>query len=217
MKYKRYVFHHLLKKKQFRLRKKNLDEASRKHNRKVSLIQNLLLSVYFAFLTVFVVLIIWLNKIIENKVGLIFTNIGLILAALVVPIVIVGLISLKVPEKYSRYFRGSLTSENREELARPLIKHYKVSDTYIVTKCYKSNDSVFSKMDVIIFLYNGKIRIVIDFKHTIRDGGCYEFGRDDMEITYVEEDGITMAYLKTDDVEFYLGKLAKPFIRKCFE
>lgn len=152
----------------------------------------------------------------RNKVWETLKVIGMIFATIVIPIVIIYLIYRLISKYYSPLTIGKLTLQNIQEITSPLIKYYEVSWPKIVTKCYKCSNDFFNKKDVFIFLYKGKIRITLDFDHTTKDFGCYEFNSKEITTSYVEENGLVKTYLKAGKVEFFLGKRAKPFIKKCF-
>lgn len=96
----------------------------------------------------------------------------------------------------------------------PLKKYYKISDNYIVTKCYHSSDERLTNKDVLLFINDGKLGIVNDFTCTIKDFGCYEISRDELEYRYIDVNGLTATFIKCGDIEFTLGKRANPFIKK---
>ena len=175
MKYFKYPHMNIAKKKS-KLRFKNLDKKAQRNariNDAVSLAffaLNIIPAVSLYLLTEY------LTRIIENKV----LN-GLMIAGMIIVIptftVAITIFTGKLSDKHLPPLAiGELTLQNIKEITLPLKKFYGVSEPKTVTKCYKCSEACFDNKDITIFLHNGKIRITIDFDHSIKDLGCYEFG-----------------------------------------
>ncbi|MGM9858723.1 MAG: CPCC family cysteine-rich protein [Bacilli bacterium] len=216
MKYIKYPFYDSIIKKESKFRFKNLDKEARRNVRINNIFTCFIITLYVILVVSFILLIKYLLRIIENKLFETLMMIGMVLATIVVPVVIIVL-AIKLIGKYIPSSAiGELSLQNIQDITKPLKKYYRVSGPSIVTKCYNCTNESFTNKDVIIFLYNGKIRIVLDFNHTIKDFGCYEIEHKEMTTSYVVEEGKIKTLLKTENIEFYLGKKAKAFIRKCF-
>ncbi len=216
MKFLKYPFYNRILKNENKIRFKNLDKRARMNARKNKIIAYVFVTLYFILIASFILLIKYLINIIENQVLETLMMIGMVLATIAVPIAVIVLIYNLISKYISPSTIADLTLKNIQDITLPLKKYYKVSVHSIVTKCYKSSNESFNNKDVMVFLYDGKIRIVLDFNHTIKDFGCYEFELNEFSISYVEDDGILKTLLKTGDVEFSLGRRAMPFIRKCY-
>lgn len=216
MKYIKYPFYNSILRNESKLRFKNLDKEARMNVRKNRIIAYVLITLYFIFVVSFIFIIKYLIKIIENRIYETLMMIGMVLATMIVPIAIIVLIYKLISKYISPTTIGELTLQNIQDITKPLRKYYKIYGPSIVTKCYKCSNESFTNKDVIIFFHNGKIRIVLDINHTIKDFGCYEIGLNEMKTSYVEEEGKIKTLLNAENIEFYLGKRAKVFIRKCF-
>ncbi len=196
---------------------KNLDKRARFNVRKNKVIVYVLCTIYLIMVISFILLIKYLINIIENKLLETFMMIGMILATIVVPTAIIIFIYKLISKYISPSTIGELTLTNIQEITTPLKKYYGISDSSIVTKCYKSSNESFNNKDVIIFFHNKRIRITLDFNHTIKDFGCYEFMTNEIDYDIIEENRIKKTILKCRNTEFILGQKATPFIKKIVE
>lgn len=175
MKYFKYPYMNIAKKKS-KLRFKNLDKKAQRNARIIKAITFAFTVLYFALLASFISLTTYLSYIIENKVLKTIISIGMVIVTIVAPVAIMFFILLLVDKHLPPLTIGELTLQNIQEITLTLKKYYKISDPKTVTKCYKCSKACFDNKDITIFLHNGKIRITIDFDHSIKDLGCYEFG-----------------------------------------
>ena len=175
MKYFKYPYMNIAKKKS-KLRFKNLDKKAQRNARITKAITFAFIVLYFALLASFISLTTYLSYIIENKVLETIISIGMVIVTIVAPVAIMFFILLLVDKHLPPLTIGELTLQNIQEITLTLKKYYKISDPKTVTKCYKCSKACFDNKDITIFLHNGKIRITIDFDHSIKDFGCYEFG-----------------------------------------
>lgn len=217
IKYFKYPFYDNIVKKEYRVRFKNLDKRARFNVRKNIFLSVLLLILYIIFVSAFIFLIRYLVSIIDNKVLETLMMIGMIILTIVVPIAGIAFIYSLIEKHVTPSTIGELSLKNIQEITKRLRTYYRVDDLCLITKCYKSRNEAFNGKDVIIFLYKNRVRITLDFYHTIKDFGCYEFSRKDIDVSYVKDENKTKTLIKAKNVEFYLGEKAKPFIRKCFE
>lgn len=175
MKYFKYPYMNIAKKKN-KLRFKNLDKKAQRNARITKAITFAFIVLYFALLASFISLTTYLSYIIENKVLKTIISVGMVIVTIVAPVAIMFFILLLVDKHLPPLTIGELTLQNIQEITLPLKKFYGVSEPKTVTKCYKCSEACFDNKDITIFLHNGKIRITIDFDHSIKDFGCYEFG-----------------------------------------
>ncbi|MBQ9745980.1 MAG: hypothetical protein IJW21_04085 [Clostridia bacterium] len=98
------------------------------------------------------------------------------------------------------------------------MKFYGLREPSMVTKCYDCSDNKFKKKDIIIFEYDGEVRIIKNFFGTLnlneRDIGCYAFGKGEFSLCYTEYHGKRSAILDLGETKFTLAARAKPFIEK---
>ena len=99
-----------------------------------------------------------------------------------------------------------------------LREYYQMQEPYLLTKCYYSNDEMFSNHDVCIFVVGKELRITADiingFLHGNRDLGCYAFVKEEICLSKKRQDNLLIAELTTKDSTFLLGYRAKSFIEK---
>ncbi len=216
MKYIKYPFYNSIIKKESKLRFKNLDKEARRNVRINKIFICFIITLYVILVVSFILLIKYLLKIIENHIFETLMMIVMVLATIVVPFVVIALAIKLIGKFIFPSTLGELTLQNIQDITSPLKKYYKLYGPSIVTKCYKCSNESFTNKDVIIFFHKGRIRIVLDINHTIKDFGCYEFELGEMKTSYIKEEGKVKTLLSDCEFEFYLGKKANAFIRKCF-
>ena len=143
-----------------------------------------------------------------------FMIVGMVVVIVIVPIPISIFLYSLVAKHLPPSRIGDLTLLSIQETTIPLKKFYGINDPKTVTKCYKCSKACFDNKDITIFLHNGKIRITIDFDHSIKDFGCYEFSFEEASFYNKEDDGLIKTFLKVGDTEFILGKRAKTFLTR---
>lgn len=213
MKYFKYSYMNIAKKKS-KLRFKNLDKKAQRNARITKAITFAFIVLYFALLASFISLTTYLSYIIENKVLETIISVGMVIVTIVAPVAIMFFILLLVDKHLPPLTIGELTLQNIQEITLTLKKYYKISGPKTVTKCYKCSKAYFDNKDIIIFLHNGKIRITIDFDHSIKDVGCYEFSFEEASFYNKEDNGLIKTFLKVGDTEFILGKRVKTFLTR---
>ena len=213
MKYFKYPYMNIAKKKS-KLRFKNLDKKAQRNARITKAITFAFIVLYFALLASFISLTTYLSYIIENKVLKTIISVGMVIVTIVAPVAIMFFILLLVDKHLPPLTIGELTLQNIQEITLTLKKFYGINDPKTVTKCYKCSKACFDNKDIIIFLHNEKIRITIDFDHSIKDFGCYEFSFEEASFYNKEDDGLIKTFLKVGNTEFILGKRAKTFLTR---
>lgn len=213
MKYFKYPYMNIAKKKS-KLRFKNLDKKAQRNARITKAITFAFIVLYFALLASFISLTTYLSYIIENKVLETIISVGMVIVTIVAPVAIMFFILLLVDKHLPPLTIGELTLQNIQEITLPLKKFYGVSEPKTVTKCYKCSEACFDNKDITIFLHNGKIRITIDFDHSIKDFGCYDFSFEEASFYNKEDNGLIKTFLKVGNTEFILGKRAKTFLTR---
>ncbi|VEU80849.1 hypothetical protein [Haploplasma axanthum] len=158
----KYPFQKRINKKLLRKRIMLLDEEKRKKYKAYILFRNLL-SVLFV-VVVFILLIVMaiFSEKIGRAIGKFFTAVVTLLITFIVPGVFVIFIYLKLENNYSYQSLGNIPRKTIQECNKSLMKFYKVSSNYIITKCYNSSNDFLTNKDVILFFYKSKLRIIND-------------------------------------------------------
>lgn len=216
MRYFKYKFYSNIVDRENKFRLKQLNKKAKRNNKINHFTMSFFIVLYIALVIILILTTKYLRTMIESRLLEGFMIAGMVIAIIFVPIAIVVLIYKLIGKYIPSATIGELTLEVIEEVTKPLKKYYSVTSSSIVTKCYKSFNESFINKDVMIYQYKDKIRITLDFNRTTKDFGCYEFSLDEIECSYIEDNGLVKALLKCDDVYFELGRRAKPFIRKCF-
>lgn len=214
MKYFKYPLYDNILRREYKLRFKNLDKKAQRNARINDAVSLAFVFLFFALLASFILLTKYLTHIIENKVLGTLVLVGMVVVIVIVPIPISIFLYSLVAKHLPPSRIGDLTLLSIQETTLTLKKYYKISEPKTVTKCYKCSKACFDNKDITIFLHNGKIRITIDFDHSIKDFGCYEFSFEEASFYNKEDDGLIKTFLKVGDTEFILGKRAKTFLTR---
>lgn len=215
MKYYKYYYNDSVNKNCYKKRIKLLSKTSRMlyHLRKILFVVNL---VFMFLLVTSLILLKQYIDVVENlNNGLrLFLQISVVSIIIILPLMICVII-FKVIDKFVPYV--SVPQINKKivnECAATLKKYYKIDNNFIVTKCYKCSVKELTNKDLLLFIHNGNLRIVNDFTSTIKDFGCYEISRDELEYCYITENGLLSTHIKCNEIEFLLGKRAGSFIKQ---
>ncbi len=174
---------------------------------------------HWIFATLFWILsIIFLGLmiILENKIVPVIGNtlypILVIIVCLILPALLLYFPYRKLEKNYPPQSLETIPKDIIAETNFKLIKYYKISGNYLITKCYDSTNHLLINKDVMLFFYKNKLRIVNDFTSTIKDFGCFEFRLDEFELTYGKKDDVITTEFKTEKFYLSLGKRAKSYI-----
>lgn len=216
MKKYKYPFYNRIVKNREKERFKQLDKINKRNLRINKFISYAFLILYFLLIGALIVLTVRIIRLLEGVWS------GLFIAFMVVMIIILPVVVLMVVyqclyKKIPSVTYKDLTVESIRKITKPLVKYYKISSNYVITKCYSCTDVDVENKDVIVFVYEGKLRIVNDLFHSLKDFGCYEFDYKDLTCFNIVDNGIVKTIIKTADCELILGYKAKTFIKKAFE
>ena len=215
MKYYKYYYNDSVNKNCYKKRIKLLNKTSRMlyHLREILFVVNLVFM--FLLFTSLILLKQYIDVVVSLSNGLrLFLQISVVASIIILPLMICVLI-FKAIDKFVPYV--SVPQINKKivnECAATLKKYYKVDNNFIVTKCYKCSVKELTNKDLLLFIHNGNLRIVNDFTSTIKDFGCYEISRDELEYCYITENGLLSTHIKCNEIEFLLGKRAGSFIKQ---
>lgn len=196
----------------------NALNTNQRHNHKMT---TRLFKVGFVTFTViyvsFLVLSInTMNLYIENDVLQVVLIILLVFVGFIISALIMVPYFNFVEEKFPFDGFPRIIREMRIRSNQSYFNYYKINTDYIITKIYDSSINILTNKDVIIYFYNGKIRVTNDFTTSSFDFGCYEFNIDEIELSYDRTSDRLKTVLKTKDMSILLGKRAKPFISEFF-
>ena len=232
MRYFRYKHPKKEEKKIYKATLAALDKSERNALKKAKFLNKLAES-FFTLLTVSLLLIsFYISKFFapeyENLLQfLIFIPLyrfGIFALGAVITFIISALIAIPIFKSFAK-FEERLKKLQQEHLfeisykaAEPVLKFYGLREPNITTKCYDSTDIKFKNRDVIIFEFNGEIRIIRDFSGSLKlsghDAGCYSFKNGEFSVSYAEYEGKRAAELTVGDTKFTLAARAKPFIER---
>lgn len=138
----------------------------------------------------------------------------LVLLILVLPVVVVVILGTLIDKVFPYEVLPQIQKKMLDECMAPVKKYYRLSDTYLITKCYDSNRQELINRDLILYKCDHKLRIINDLTRSIKDFGCYEFGVEEIEVSYGIKDNLITTEVFSKDLKLVLGKKAKPFITK---
>lgn len=210
MEYMKYMFSKSIDKDLQNVRLKHLDKTSIRKREQHRFVEISFVSLYI----VLMVISIWIFIYVESAYS--FDIDGSIVAStvIVLPALILGYPSSYFYKKYPKHPLPRVTKEMISECNKPLLDFYKVTNDYIITKCYESSIKELKDKDVLLFINNGKLRIVNDFTTTIKDFGCYKHSLDTITVAYAQMDNLTVTVIESENISLVLGKRAKPYITR---
>lgn len=190
-----------------------------KKNKRNYYLQRILFCAVFALLFAlavgFILLLNYLSDIENISKGLLtFLQILVGGSIVIVPIAICVLLCILITKILPTVNVPQITEKVIEECTKPLKNYYKLNDNYIVTKCYESSDAQMINKDVILFVCDGKLRIVNNVSASVKDFGCYEISKEELDYRYGSKENLTTTVIKCEGLSLTLGKKAKPFISK---
>lgn len=216
MKKYKYPFYNRIIKSRERERFKQLDEINKRNLRINKFIGYALSTLYFLLVGALIVLTVRIDRLLDGVwLGLFIAF--MVVMIIILPVVILIVVYQCIHKKIPTVTYKDLTVELIRKITKPLVEYYKISSNYVVTKCYSCTEVDVENKDVIVFVYDEKLRIVNDLFHSLKDFGCYEFDYKDLTYFNIVDNGIVKTIIKTDDCEFILGYKAKTFIKKAFE
>lgn len=208
----KYPFSKHIDKKLLRERIYLLDNSARQRyiaNRRFHLIFGALYWILFVF---FLGIMIVLEQNIEPVIGKTLYTILVIFVSLILPAFLLLFPYRILEKKYPPQLLETIPRDSIAIINIKLMKYYKITDNYIVTKCFDSSNQLLVEKDVLLFFHKDKLRIVNDFTSTIKDFGCFEFGLDEIKVMYGKQGDIVTTEIKAEKFYISLGKRAKPYI-----
>lgn len=167
---------------------------------------------YFVWFLVFFAAILLIKSIIPHAPTILTTVSGIFLGACIFLIIYYVLIRIFPKEPIvlptNREIKSAACAHLRE--------YYGLTGSYLITKCYVSDDNRFSGKDICLFFADGELRITVDivngFLHGTRDMGCYAFTKEEITVGHAEFESKKATIIKGETVGFLLGKCAKRWI-----
>lgn len=216
MKKYKYPFYNRIVKNREKERFKQLDKINKRNLRINKFISYAFLILYFLLIGALIVLTVRIIRLLEGVWSGLFIAF-MVVMIIILPVVVLMFVYQCLYKKIPSVTYKDLTVESIRKITKPLVKYYKISSNYVITKCYSCTDVDVENKDVIVFVYEGKLRIVNDLFHSLKDFGCYEFDYKDLTYFNIVDNGIVKTIIKTADCELILGYKAKTFIKKAFE
>lgn len=154
--------------------------------------------------------IVW--QILDWICGIVLTGVSVILSA------IIGV--LAAAPLWNRYGKSEkeLTRKLLHDAGEYLREFYGFREPYLVTKCYQSSDSRFSRHDVCIYVVEEELRLTANLHYGFfdpkRDLGCYALTREEICLSDTQHKDRPALELRCGELTFLLGQKARTFITK---
>lgn len=216
MKKYKYPFYDRIVKNKERERFKHLSKISTRNLQINKLIRYALLILYFLLVGALIALTVSVSRLLDGVWSGLFIAL-MVIMILLLPAAVLIVVYQCIYKKLPSVTYKALTAETIRNITKPMVEYYRIPSVYVVTKCYSCTEADVENKDVIVFVYDGKLRIVNDLFHSFKDFGCYEIDYKDLTYFNTVDNGIVKTTIKTADGEFILGYKAKTFIKKSFE
>lgn len=167
---------------------------------------------YWSMAGIFLIIMIIFEQEIEPIIGNPLFILLVIFVSFFLPAIILTIPYIKIEKKYPHQSLGVIPRDIIAQCNYPLVKFYKIPESYLVTKCYSSSNPLLVGKDVILFFSKDRLRIVNDFTTTIKDFGCYEFTIDEIVLDSEIMDNLATTVIKSKKITLSLGQRAKHFI-----
>lgn len=215
MKYFKYPFQSKIFKALYRKRINLFDRKNKRNYYLRKLLFRLNLVIFFLIIIGLIILFKYLGNIESINEGLLtFLQIINVFFIVILPLATSIFLTLLIDKLFPLIAAPQINKKIVEECVLPLKNYYKVSDNHIITKCYDSSDAQLINKDLLLYIHKDNLRIVNDFTNTIKDIGCYEIPKDELNHFYGSKDNLTTTVIQCDEFNLMLGKRAKPFIDK---
>lgn len=214
MKRFKYMFSKKAQQTLLRMRIDLLQPEEKKRYKDHKLFSKIFITIYFTLMIAFLVLTIFLQKYIEPITGNFLFITIVVFSALILPGVLLIYPYIKLEHKYPPQSLGHLPNDIIESSNKALFKYYKISENYIVTKCYDCSNQLLIGKDLLLFFYKDRLRVVNDLTQSTKDFGCFEFKIEELELSYGTFENLQTTIIRSKGFFISCGKRANPFITK---
>lgn len=217
MKFFKYPFYLNIVNRRSKIKNSNSSKQDRRNARINDIFSSICIIILLSLFACFAYLTIFVGKSIDHPFLKVLAILGMIIVTIFVPLLITACIVFLLEKILPSYKIAKFDSKDIGKVTEPLKKYYKVNEQNVVTKCYECSNKKFANKDVMMFTYQGKIRIILDFNHTIKDYGCYELKLDEIKFAKKNDDGIIKVELQCKKVSFVFGERALIFLKNVSE
>jgi fumarate reductase subunit C len=197
---------------QEKIRYLKADELPIKERKKFYINQVLMtLAVVLFFIEIIVIIFIF-DAIKENLTTFLKVLVGILLFLL--PIVFFILHGYLIEKFFSYPTLPKLTKKMIVQVNQKRMKKYKVTENYIITKCFDSSRKEMMDKDILICSQDDVIRIMNDFYHSSYDFGCYQMRLSEMKYQNIKDGDSIQTRIEVGKDYFVFGYRAKTFLDK---
>ena len=120
-----------------------------------------------------------------------------------------------------RYNLPEIRKEFIKKASEPIRKYYRLSDEYLITKCFESTNTLFNDHDICIFRYGNEIRMTTDIVKGFINGncdlGCYSIKFNELKTYKDDYNDKRVTVLEFDKEKFVIGIKAYSYIAKLMK
>ena len=197
---------------QERIRYLKANELPIKERKKFYIHQILMtLSVVLFFIEIIVIIFLF-DAIKENLTTFLKVLVGIVLFLL--PIAFFILHGCLIEKYFSYPTLPKLSKEMIVQANQKRMKKYKVTENYMITKCFDSSRKEMINKDILICSQDDIIRIMNDLYHSSYDFGCYQMRLSEMKYQNIKGGEYIKTRIEVEKDYFVFGYRAKTFLDK---
>ena len=197
---------------QERIRYLKANELPIKERKKFYIHQILMtLSVVLFFIEIIVIIFLF-DAIKENLTTFLKVLVGIVLFLL--PIAFFILHGCLIEKYFSYPTLPKLSKEMIVQANQKRMKKYKVTENYMITKCFDSSRKEMINKDILICSQDDIIRIMNDLYHSSYDFGCYQMRLSEMKYQNIKDGEYIKTRIEVEKDYFVFGYRAKTFLDK---
>lgn len=195
----------------------------RKKIKRNNIIKNICgVSAFIFHIIIFILFVSLINLIPEpeNKIILFFYWLlyGLLcIIAYIISVIVIFYPVSKIVDKYD-FSEPIINRDNIKNACDVIRKHYQLTNNYIVSKCFFSNNYEFKNKDLCIFRVGKEIRITNNIIVGYLDGksnlGCYKVKFDELKVYKDNYDEKQVTIIEFENEKFITTSRVYPFIRR---
>lgn len=159
-----------------------------------------------------IVIIFLFDAIKENLTTFLKVLVGIVLFLL--PIAFLILHGCLIEKYFSYPTLPKLSKEMIVQANQKRMKKYKLTENYIITKCFDSSRKEMTNKDILICSQDDIIRIMNDLYHSSYDFGCYQMRLSEMKYKNIKDGEYIKTRIEVGKDYFVFGYRAKTFLDK---